>query len=94
MKYLEKIHKPDGINLQRDGFGCIILPIMVPKDKRIGDKTIQMLFEVLFLMNIANKRFLDSFIKKISEGATLPKVPTFVIVFNNLDRYFTEVDSD
>ena len=94
VKYLEKIQMPDGMNLQTDGFGCIILPIMVPKHKRIEEQTIQMLFEVLFLMNIANKRFLDSIIKNMNEGGTLPKVPTFVIVFNNLDKYATEIDSE
>ena len=54
---VDKIHVNEEINLDRDGIGCIIVPIMVPVSCRVELASIDCLYQVLLLLTVIYPNF-------------------------------------
>ena len=70
------------IGLDKEGISAIIVPIMVPKSKRVEDNSIQMIFEMMMAFSLIDVD-LDS-------TKTRPKV---IIILNNFSTETAKDDS-
>jgi hypothetical protein len=66
------------IKLHEVGLTSIVIPVMVPKSKRIEAEAIQIIYETLLAFSLIHPKFM--------EGGSSQKFPKIFIVKNGYDR--------